>query len=59
MSKNRAMFSDVKHFTLAAEMPSVVIDSTGCLFKKDQIHFFPSTDFSLLNGCFKPFIIAN
>ena len=35
MSKNRAMFSDVKHFTQAAEMPSVVIDSTGCLFKKD------------------------
>ena len=41
-------------------MPSgVLIDITGCLFKKDRNHFFPASDFSWLNGCFKPFLIAN
>jgi hypothetical protein len=41
-------------------MPSgVLIDNTGCLFKKDRKHFFPATDFSWLNEYFKPFLIAN
>jgi len=35
MSKNLATFSYVKPFIRAAEMPSgVLIDNTGCLFKK-------------------------
>jgi len=60
LKKKLATFSDVKPFTRAAEMPSgVLIDINGCLFKKDQSHFFPASDFSCLNGCFKPFLIAN
>ena len=50
---NLAMFSD-------AEMPSgVLIDNTGCIFKKNRSHFFPAADSSWLYGCFKPFLIAN
>jgi len=41
-------------------MPSgVLVDNTGCPFKKDQSHFFPADDLSWLNGCFKTFLIAN
>ena len=60
MSKNFATFSNVKPFTRAAEMLSgVLVDYTGCLFKKDRSHFFRAADFSWLNGCFKPFRIAS
>jgi len=52
--------SDVKPFNQAAKMPPRGLeDNTGCLFKKDQSHFFLAADFSWLNGCFKPFLIAN
>jgi len=60
MSKNLTTFPYGKPFTRAAEMPSgILVDNTGWLFKKDRKHFFPATDFSWLNGCFKPFVIAN
>ena len=60
VKKNLATFSDVQPFTRAAEMPSgVLINITGCLFKKARSHFFPAADFAWLNGFFEPFLIAN
>jgi hypothetical protein len=41
------MFSDVKPFIRAAEMPSVLTDKTGFILKKKvQSHFSPAADFS-------------